>query len=52
MIKHSITKVYPKNASDEIACTIRKSGCKSYHKLDFVAGPSFTDMKYSLNTNK
>ncbi len=49
MIKHSITMAYPKTPVVKLHVLTTNPATSLYRKLGFVAGPSFTDMKYKYN---
>jgi ribosomal protein S18 acetylase RimI-like enzyme len=48
MIKHSITAAYSKTPVMKLHVLINNPATSLYHKLGFIAGTVFTDMKYTV----
>lgn len=48
MIKHAITMAHPKTPLMKLHVLVENPAANLYHKLGFVPGPVFTDMKYSV----
>ena len=48
LVKHSITMAYPKTPVMKLHVLVNNPAASLYHKLGFIAGPMFTDMKYAI----
>jgi len=48
MIKHAITQAHPKTPVMKLHVLTENPAASLYHKLGFVPGPVFTDMKYNV----
>jgi len=48
MIKHAITMAHPKTPLMKLHVLVENPAAALYHRLGFVPGPVFTDMKYSV----
>jgi len=48
MLKHAITMAHPKTPLMKLHVLVDNPAVNLYHRLGFVPGPVFTDMKYSV----